>query len=84
MYALLPLIALITAALGLAAGISHFYLGNGFSGEVGTFSAWSPLRLRVLVPISVLCAAAAVAGSWIALRAPLVAADSADEQIIRA
>ena len=52
-YALLPLIALITAALGLAAGVAHFYVGNGFSGEVGTLSAWSPLRLRVLVPIGV-------------------------------
>jgi len=69
-YALLPLLALIAAALGLAAGISHFYVGNGFSGEVGTLSAWSPLRLRVLVPIGVLCAAAAVAGAWIAVRAP--------------
>lgn len=69
-YALLPVLALVTAALGLAAGISHFYLGNGFTGQVGTFSAWSPLRLRVLVPISVLCAAAALAGAWIAVRAP--------------
>ena len=84
LYALLPLLALITAALGLAAGISHFYLGNGFSGEVGTFSAWSPLRLRVLVPISALCAAAALAASWIAVRAPHGPADSADKQIIRA
>jgi 4-amino-4-deoxy-L-arabinose transferase-like glycosyltransferase len=70
LYVLLPLIALITAALGLAAGVSHFYLGNGFSGEVGTFSAWSPLRLRVLVPIGVICAAAALAGAWIAVRTP--------------
>jgi hypothetical protein len=69
-YALLPLLALITAALGLAAGVAHFYVGNGFSGEVGTLSAWSPLRLRVLVPISVLCAAAALVGAWIAFRAP--------------
>jgi hypothetical protein len=64
--ALLPLLALITAALGLAAGVAHFYLGNGFTGEVGTLSAWSPLRLRVLVPIAVLCAAAALAGAWLA------------------
>ena len=56
MLALLPVLALITAALGLAAGVSHFYVGNGFSGEVGTLSAWSPLRLRVLVPVGVLCA----------------------------
>jgi Predicted membrane protein (DUF2142) len=68
-YALLPVLALITAALGLAAGVAHFYVGNGFSGEVGTLSAWSPLRLRVLVPIAVLCAAAALAGAWIAARA---------------
>ncbi len=68
--ALLPVIALIAAALGLAAGVSHFYVGNGFSGEVGTLSAWSPLRLRVLVPIGVVCAAAALAGAWIAARAP--------------
>jgi hypothetical protein len=69
-YALLPVLALVAAGLGLAAGISHFYVGNGFTGEVGTFSAWSPLRLRVLVPIGVLCAAAALAGAWIAMRAP--------------
>jgi 4-amino-4-deoxy-L-arabinose transferase-like glycosyltransferase len=69
-YALLPVLALITAALGLAAGIAHFYVGNGFAGEVGTLSAWSPLRLRVLVPISVLCAAAALVGAWIAFSAP--------------
>ena len=68
--ALLPVIALIIAALGLAAGVSHFYVGNGFSGKVGTFSAWSPLRLRVLVPIAVICAAAALAGAWLALRIP--------------
>ncbi len=66
--ALLPVLALITAALGLAAGVAHFYLGNGFSGEVGTFSAWSPLRLRVLVPIGVICAIAALAGAWTAVR----------------
>ena len=69
-YAALPVLALVTAALGLAAGIAHFYLGNGFSGEVGTLSAWSPLRLRILVPIGVLCTAAALAGAWIAVRAP--------------
>jgi hypothetical protein len=68
--AVLPLVALIAAGLGLAAGISHFYVGNGFSGEVGTLSAWSPLRLRILVPISVLCAAAAFAGTWMTFRAP--------------
>ena len=67
---LLPVLALVAAALGLAAGIAHFYVGNGFSGEVGTLSAWSPLRLRVLVPLSVLCAAAALAGAWIVSRAP--------------
>jgi 4-amino-4-deoxy-L-arabinose transferase-like glycosyltransferase len=70
--ALLPVLALITAALGLAAGVAHFYVGNGFSGEVGTFSAWSPLRLRVLVPIGVICAAATLAGAWIAVRNPRV------------
>ncbi|HEY3926108.1 MAG TPA: DUF2142 domain-containing protein [Acidothermaceae bacterium] len=75
LYVLLPLIALITAALGLAAGVSHFYLGSGFSGAVGTFSAWSPLRLRVLVPIAVICAAAALAGAWIAVRAPRTPVD---------
>jgi 4-amino-4-deoxy-L-arabinose transferase-like glycosyltransferase len=68
--ALLPVLALVTAALGLAAGIAHFYVGNGFSGEVGTLSAWSALRLRVLVPVGVLCAAAALAGAWIVVRAP--------------
>ncbi|HZV27083.1 MAG TPA: DUF2142 domain-containing protein [Acidothermaceae bacterium] len=67
-YALLPVLALITAALGLAAGVAHFYVGNGFSGEVGTLSAWSPLRLRVLVPVGVVCAAAALAGAWISAR----------------
>jgi hypothetical protein len=61
-------VALVAAALGLAAGVSHFYVGNGFSGEVGTLSAWSPLRLRILAPIGVLCAAAALAGAWIAGR----------------
>ncbi|HEY5456248.1 MAG TPA: DUF2142 domain-containing protein [Acidothermaceae bacterium] len=71
-YALLPVLALITAALGLAAGVAHFYVGNGFAGEVGTLSAWSPLRLRVLVPVGVLCAAAALAGAWIAVRTPAV------------
>jgi hypothetical protein len=70
LYALLPVLALITAALGLAAAVSHFYLGNGFSGEVGTLSAWSPLRLRVLVPVGVVCAVAALIGAWIAVRAP--------------
>jgi 4-amino-4-deoxy-L-arabinose transferase-like glycosyltransferase len=69
-YALLPLLALVAAALGLAAGVAHFYVGNGFSGEVGTLSAWSPLRLRVLVPIGVLCAAAALAGAGIAFGTP--------------
>jgi 4-amino-4-deoxy-L-arabinose transferase-like glycosyltransferase len=68
--ALLPVLALITAALGLAAGVAHFYVGKGFSGEVGTLSAWSPLRERVLVPIAVVCAAAALAGALIALRTP--------------
>jgi hypothetical protein len=70
--ALLPVLALITAALGLAAGVAHFYVGNGFSGEVGTFSAWSPLRLRVLVPIGVICAVASLAGTWIAVLDPRV------------
>ncbi|HWF40625.1 MAG TPA: DUF2142 domain-containing protein [Acidothermaceae bacterium] len=69
-YALLPVLALITAALGLAAGVSHFYVGNGFTGEVGTLSAWSPLRLRVLVPVGALCAAVALIGAWITARAP--------------
>ena len=63
--ALLPVLALITAALGLAAGVSHFYVGNGFSGEIGTLSAWSPLRLRVLVPVGALCAIAALIGAWL-------------------
>jgi predicted membrane protein DUF2142 len=76
-YAILPVVAFVAAALGLAAGVSHFYVGNGFSGEVGTMSAWSPLRLRVLVPIGVLCAAAALAGAWIAARAPRFLTDAA-------
>ena len=70
LYALLPVLALITAALGLAAGVAHFYVGTGFTGEVGTLSAWSPLRLRVLVPVGVVGAAAALAGAWLALRTP--------------
>lgn len=67
--ALLPVLALITAALGLAAGVSHFYVGNGFSGKIGTLSAWSPLRLRVLVPVGGLCAIAALIGAWLVVRA---------------
>jgi 4-amino-4-deoxy-L-arabinose transferase-like glycosyltransferase len=86
--AVLPVFALITAALGLAAGVSHFYVGNGFSGEVGTFSAWSPLRLRILVPVGAVCAVAALAGAWIAARPPADAdrasLDSSQKQVLEA
>ena len=57
-FAALPPFAMAVAVLGLAAGVSHFYLGDGFSGELGTFSAWSPLRLRVLAAVLALCIAA--------------------------
>ncbi len=84
----LPVLALITAALGLAAGVSHFYVGNGFSGEVGTLSAWSPLRLRVLVPVGGVCAVAALVGAWIAVRPPAAAdgasLDSSQKQVLDA
>ena len=86
--AVLPVLALITAALGLAAGVSHFYVGNGFSGEIGTLSAWSPLRLRVLVPVGVICAAAALVGAWIAVRpaadANRASLDSSQMQVFEA
>lgn len=67
-YALMPVLALVCAGLGLAAGISHFYVGHGFFGQLGTFTAWSPLRLRVLVPIAVIGIAAALAAAAFLLR----------------
>jgi 4-amino-4-deoxy-L-arabinose transferase-like glycosyltransferase len=65
-YALMPVLAVVCAGLGLAAGVSHFYVGNGFFDQVGTLTSWSPLRLRVLVPIAVIgVAAAAVAAVFL-------------------
>jgi hypothetical protein len=65
-YAALPLVALVTAGLGLAAAVSHFYVGAGLRGQIGTFSAWSPLRLReIAVIVAVVVAAGAVAAGVI-------------------
>jgi hypothetical protein len=61
-------VAVVLAGLGLAAGISHFYAGSGLSGEFGTFTAWSPLRLRVLVPIAICCGAGALWAAVLLLR----------------
>jgi Predicted membrane protein (DUF2142) len=66
-YALLPIAAAALAIVGLVAGVSHFYLGNGLSGELGTFTAWSPLRLRVLVPIAGVGLAAALTAAVLLL-----------------
>ena len=62
-YAALPLLALVTAGLGLAAAISHFYVGTGLRGQLGTFSAWSPLRLREIAVVGAVVVAAAVVGA---------------------
>jgi 4-amino-4-deoxy-L-arabinose transferase-like glycosyltransferase len=67
-YALAPVAAVVLAGFGVAAGISHFYSGSGFSGEFGTFTAWSPLRLRVLVPIAICCGAGALWAAALLLR----------------
>jgi len=67
-HSLFPLFAVVCAGLGLMAGVSHFYVGNGFFDQIGTFTAWSPLRLRVLVPIAVIGVAAAVASAFFLLR----------------
>ena len=66
-YAALPLFALVTAGLGLAAAISHFYVGAGLRGQIGTFSAWSPLRLREIAVIGAVVVAAGVAGAVVIL-----------------
>jgi hypothetical protein len=67
-HALAPVAAVVLAGLGLASGISHFYVGSGFSGEFGTFTAWSPLRLRVLVPIATCCGIGALWAAGLLLR----------------
>ena len=62
-YAALPLVAVVTAGLGLAAAVSHFYVGTGLRGQIGTLSAWSPLRLRELAVIVAVVIVAALVGA---------------------
>jgi 4-amino-4-deoxy-L-arabinose transferase-like glycosyltransferase len=62
-YIALPLIAAVVAGLGLVAGISHFYAGDGLLAKIGTFTSWSPLRLRYLAPIAAIGMLAAIAGA---------------------
>ncbi len=54
-YAAFPMFAAATAAIGVFAGVFHFYAGAGLFGHLGTFSAWSPLRLGVLGLFGLVC-----------------------------
>ncbi len=66
--AAVPVAVAVIAGLGLAAGIAHFYSGVGFSGEVGTLSAWSPVRLRFLAVVVAIAALAVVAAVVVIVR----------------
>jgi hypothetical protein len=67
-FALLPIAAAAVAAIGLWAGVAHFYTGDGFLGQIGVFSAWSPLRLRALAAVGAVCALCALAAAALLAR----------------